>query len=651
MVLEYQKNVLIFLLVSIGLIALPHLNHIPKPVIIFFYLILVWRFVAIWKQNWLPGFVLVFVLTLSGIGILYIQHQGILGRDAGTNLFMTALALKCLEIKKERDIYLVTYLAFIVAASQLLFEQSLGMAAYALLAISLLLTVLVNVNSRAAVTLQALKIAVRIIVQSIPIAVVIFVFFPRVEAPRWLLFNDKNYAKSGLSDYLEPGSISNLGLSDDLVFRAKFSGTIPPPHLRYWRGPVMTHTDGKRWASVKNESLQKKLAAPSGSGTPYQYTILMEPQVKNWVFALDMPMRYSSPLNRTTRYQLVTSDNSEKRAEYKITSYPDYNTGAISQAEYQESTQLPAEPSNRIKLLVKQLHGFEGSPEVFIQQVFNYFRTENFRYTLTPPLLDKDPIDTFLFKTRSGFCSHYASAFVYLMRATHIPARIVTGYQGGSMNNVGGFLEIRQKDAHAWAEVWLENKGWTRFDPTAAVAPERVEWNVDADQLELGGEISFVVNSSDAEWASAWLKQAGLLWGSVEYNWQRWVINYNSMNQSKFLSSFGIDDVQAMVFWLTAIIAVMTALYGVSLFSHFSEPPDKALRFYAKYCKKLAKKGLIRNAGEGAKAFAERAKIRLPEHSAEIDGITTLFIGLRYGKKPMREDLRQLIRLISIFKI
>jgi transglutaminase-like putative cysteine protease len=646
---ELQKNILIFLLASIALIALPHLGHTPGPVILFFYLILAWRFWAIWRPDGLPGVPLLFLLTLSGIGLLYSQHQGILGRDAGTQLFLTALALKCMEIKKERDIYLIIYLTFIVAAAQLLYEQSIGMAAYVLSAVGLLLAILARVAGRLAPARQAVKTVLKISIQSIPVALVVFVFFPRVEAPKWLLFKDRNFAKSGLSDYLEPGSISNLGTSDDLVFRVRFSGPVPPPSLRYWRGPVMPYTDGKRWTQLKNSNPGKETEAPAGTGTPYRYTLLMEPQVKNWVFALDMPVGYASPLQRNGYYQLLTSDNPEKRAEYQITSYPEYTTGGLAPAGYQESIQLPAEPSIRIKSLVRQLQGLEAPPEAFVRQVFDYFRRSNFRYTLTPPLLAHDPIETFLFQTRSGFCSHYASAFVYLMRVAHIPARVVTGYLGGTMNDVGHFLEIRQKDAHAWAEVWLAGKGWTRFDPTAAIAPERLEQNLNSEQ-ELGEEIRFIRDGYGAGWLSDWLKQTGLLWGSAEYNWQRWVVNYNSGKQSGLLSLFGIDDVRSMVLSMAAIIAAITSLYGASLFFHSKGPSDTALRFYAKYCKQLARKGLTREVGEGAKAFAERAKVQLPEHSAEIERITSLFIELRYGKEPPQENLRQLIRLISKFR-
>lgn len=646
-----NKRVLIFLLSSIGLIALPHFEHVPKGVFIFFYLILCWRFAGLWNRNWLPNASLIFLLTLSSLILLFVQHQGILGRDAGTNLFMTALALKLMEIKTDRDIYLITYLAFIVAASQFLYEQSILMAVYILLVSCVLLATLTLINGRDQETLRALKTAAALVVQAIPVAIVIFIFFPRVEAPKWMIFAGNNETRSGLSDTMEPGSISNLGMSDELVFRVKFSGPLPPPHARYWRGPVMSHTDGKRWTQTKNLDLKKNTPEPAVTGRPYRYTLLMEPQNKNWVFALDMPTAYPANLRRNANYQLISSANPEQRAEYKITSYPEFHTGSITRTEYREAIQLPKQPSGKIAQLIKQLHGFDAPAEVFIKQLLHHFRTESFRYTLSPPLLDENPVETFLFETQSGFCSHYAAAFVYLMRAANIPARVVTGFQGGEINEVGHFLEIRQKDAHAWAEVWLANEGWVRFDPTASIAPERIELNLDTDRLVPGGEIIFYAPSSRTRAAFHWLRRTRQLWDSVDYNWQRWVINYNSINQSKFLSSFGINDVKAMIYWMSAIITAVTALLSAYLFIKKPKPIDKALLCYHRFCKKLAKRGLIRHSGEGAMDFAERVKTRLPEQTSEIERITAVFIRLRYGRVQTPEDLQNLSRLISLFKV
>lgn len=639
---ELDKNVLIFLLSSIGLIVFPHVYHIPATVFGFFCLLWVWRFIGIWKQHWLPGKPVIFLLAVCGIGLLYSQHQGIFGRDAGTNLFITALALKLLEIKKERDLYLISYLAFIVAASQFLYEQNILMAAYILLVCCLLLATLVCINSCKAQTLVALKTAAIIVVQALPIAVALFILFPRVDAPRWMVFNQQRHDRMGLSDSMEPGSISDLGVSEELVFRVKFAGAIPPQRQRYWRGPVLSRTDGKRWTQA---AFHEPLSSPAVTGTAYQYTILMEPQDKNWVFALDMPKVFSPPLSLNAAYQLITLESPDKRAEYKVTSYTDYNTGLINRSEYKAATQLPGEPSDKIKQLVGRLHGFDSPPDNFIKQLLNHFRVEDFHYTLTPPVMEENPIESFLFKTRYGFCSHYASAFVYLMRVAHIPARVVTGYQGGELNKVGDFLEIRQADAHAWAEVWLDNRGWIRVDPTAAIAPERIERDISVDR-----QIVYGIAGENSQ-AYNWLKQARQLWSSVDYNWQRWVINYNNKSQSKFLSSFGINDLKTMIYWMIASIGSITAVLCWFLFYQKQKVTDQVLQSYNRFCRKLAKHGLFRGRGEGAKDFAERVKVKLPEQAESIDKITEVFIRLRYGRAATGEDLQQLKVLVNLFRV
>lgn len=644
--MSINKNILIFLLTAIGLIALPHLENLPPSVTGYFYLLLSWRFVGVWKPQWLPTKLTLLLLTVIGIAILYGLHEGIFGRDAGTRLFVTALGLKLLEIKSERDLYLIIFLAFIVATSLFLYQQSIFMAAYILVVCCVLLGTLVCINSNRPQTWKSLKTAGVIVAQAIPMTIVIFILFPRVEAPKWMYFNDKHQARTGLSDNMEPGAISNLAMSDELVFRVQFTGTIPPSAQRYWRGPVLTHTDGKRWTQNKN-GLSQPIDKPTLTGNAYQYTLLMEPQDKNWVFALDLPADVTAPLRRNSHYQLVTSTNPDKRTEYRITSYPTYNTGAITKDEYQEATQLPGPASANVTQLVQRLHGFDGSPDIFIKRLLNHFKTEDFYYTLTPPLMQENPIEQFLFESHRGFCEHYATAFVYLMRIAHIPARVVTGYQGGELNQVGNFLDIKQAYAHAWAEVWLDQRGWVRVDPTAAIAPERIEQNINIDQQIASGIISFTPNSAST--AVDWLKNARQLWGNVDYQWQRWVINYDNKNQRQFLSSFGISDLKTMIYWMASIIGVITAVLCWLLLRNPGKTNDPAVLAYQRFCKQLAKNGLIRTQGEGPKDFAARAKKALPEQAENIDQITRLFIKLRYGKKPDKDDLRRLTSLIAAF--
>ncbi len=636
---------LVFLMVAVGLITLPHVRNLPAPVFVCFALIWLWRFIGIWKPRWLPGKHTVFALTFGAIILFYIQNQGVLGRDAGTALFVTALGLKLLEIRHTRDIYLITYLAFVVAATQFLFHQSILMAGYILVVCWLLMTSLVSINSLNFKILDSVKTAGIIVIQALPLAIVLFILFPRLEAPRWLLFENKHQAVSGLSDILEPGSISRLGMSDELAFRVKFKGEIPPPRLRYWRGPVYSYTNGKRWSEGSGRSFRKISDKVQFHGNPYHYTLLMEPQNHHWVYALDMPSRYSKQLHQNNRFQLVTTKNPGDRAEYQVTSYPRYNTGFLTETEYRENLQLPEARPEKITALVRQLKGFDKPAEFFIEQLLNYFKTENFVYTLTPPVMEENPVGSFLFDIRAGFCGHYATAFVYLMRVAGVPARVVGGYQGGELNRVGGFLEVRQANAHAWAEVWLRDKGWVRVDPTASVAPERVEQDVNVEQQIASGVVSFTGNHP------GWFKQARQFWNSIDYNWQRWVINYNSRNQNRFFESLGIHDIKALVFWLLICIAGISSILAYFILSSRRPKGDPVVQLYQRFCTRLAKhKGMKIKTGEGPLNFALRVGRKYPELADAVNEITALFIRIRYHPCPGNHDILALKKQVRCFK-
>ncbi|WP_374086839.1 DUF3488 and DUF4129 domain-containing transglutaminase family protein [Methylomicrobium lacus] len=643
-----DKNILLLLLGTVGLAVLPHLRHIPNLSFGFFTALWGWRLLGIWRPAWLPGRLPVFLLLLVGIALLFVGRQGILGRDAGSSLLIIALGLKLMEIKQERDFYLIIYMTFVVAATQFLYAQNMLLGVYIGGVCCLLLALLIAMNGLQKQFVQALKLAGLITLQAAPLAAAMFILFPRLDAPKWMAVGSETQNRTGLSEVMEPGSITNLSLSDELVFRAQFDGPIPPPQERYWRGPVMSMTNGKLWMQAQNFADYAK-RNPKVSGSPYRYTLLMEPQEKNWVFALDMPVGFSAPLTRNANYQLTTSGNFEQRVAYKLTSYPTYNTGPLSAGEYRDAVQLPGKPSLRIKELVSQLHGYNTTPAAFAQKLLDHFRNENFRYTLEPPKLDDNPIESFLFDTRAGFCSHYASAFVYLLRAAHIPARVVTGFQGGEVNALGHFIQVRQADAHAWAEVWHENAGWVRYDPTAAIAPERIEYPLDVSRLSPGAEILFDMEHQEFGKVFNLIKQARLIWGTVDYNWQRWIIDYDSLHQANFLSGFGIKDSGEMVYWLTVIVAVMTLLLTASMLLQKRRQTDPTLLIYARFCAKLARKGLIKGSGEGAKDFAERAKTQLPQHASEIERITEVFIRMRYGKQAAPSDIKQLKRWVASF--
>lgn len=645
-----SKHTLVFLLLSIGLITLPHVWHIPASLFVFFVLLLIWRYVCIWRSSWLPNRLMLTLVMLVGLALVYSQHQGIFGRDAGTSFFVVALALKLLEVHGRREIYLVVFLAFVVAASQFFYEQSIFMAVYILLVCTLLFATLIIENSRQSLNLGILKSSLIIVLQALPIAFSLFVLFPRLEAPRWLWLEDNNKSKSGLGETLEPGSISALSLSDELVFRAKFVGEPPPPKWLYWRGPVYSLTDGIRWMASTGKVNKINPDRIAISGRSYDYSLLMEPQKQAWVFALDLPEKFDENLERNSLYQLISKKKPGERSEYRISSYPIYNTGALATVEFNNNLQLPEPPSEKIINFVKNMHGFESKPDVFIANIFNYFSAENFRYTLTPPLMPEKPIETFLFDTQTGFCSHYATAFVYLMRVAGIPARVIGGYQGGDYNKLGGFLEIRQADAHAWAEVWLDSRGWVRFDPTTAIAPERIEHGVNIDLQIASRAVNFSpipLNSS----ALLWLKRGRQLWQSVDYNWQRWIINYNTINQSKLLTDLGMQDWLSFASWLAGIIAFFSILLGWLLLKRKYCDDDKVMLAYRRFCRKMAKGGIRIRLGEGAIDFARRAVVYRSDLKIEIEQITSIFIRLRFEEKALAGDLQLLSRKIKNLRL
>lgn len=641
-----ERRILVFLLLSVALLAAPHAFHMPPLLFLFFFATAAWRFAAIWKKSLLPGTGLLFSCTLASIALLISQSPGVLGRDAGTNLFIVALGLKLLELRTERDLYLAVFLAFFVAATLFLYDQEMLMAVYILAVTCLLLTVLVSLNGRGARLIDNLKTAAVLIVQALPVMAVLFLFFPRIEAPRWLLFEEEKKAFTGLSDVLEPGAISRLGLSPEIAFRVKFEGAIPPPKERYWRGPVFTRTDGILWTQTEPGAHYGRTDGPARSGRPYTYTITQEHQEKNWVFALDLPGEVPAGLYMTSDYRLLAQKPLEERSAFRLTSYTRYNTGPITRQERRINLQLPKPPSPRVTELVESLN--QPAAEETVEKAFAYFRENPFVYTLSPPPMPESPIETFLFETRRGFCGHYATAFVYLMRAAGIPARVVSGYQGGEYNPVGKFLEIRQANAHAWAEVWLEGKGWVRVDPTAAIAPERVEQGVNVDLQVATGEANF--RTVDITSLGKLLKRARFAWHTIDYAWQRWVLNYNLASQSRLLSRLGIEGLKETALWLAAGIGLSTCLAALFIFRRKEAQTEEAVRLYRKFLAKLGKTGLEKSAGEGAFDFARRAIRAKPAAAPQILRVTHLYQKIRYGRSHTPADLVEMARQIGALR-
>jgi transglutaminase-like putative cysteine protease len=636
-------------------VALPHVFHLNPEIFWSFILLVTWRFATIDRPRLYPNRPLLMGVTLLGMALVFHFHHRFFGRDAGASLLLIGFGLKLLEMKTRREVYLVVYLAFFVALTQYLFSQTIPMAAYTLLAVGLLVAVLIGLNAGPSLSwkIQA-KLAATLVGQALPVMVVLFIFFPRIQGPLWKLPDERNKAKSGLSEVIEPGSISALSLSAESAFRVDFAGTPPPPAERYWRGPTFWSTDGKRW-TLKPDRFLAKSHKPVFRGLSYQYTVTLEPHQKTWVFALDLPAIYPPDLRQTAEYLLLTKDKINQRRQFRLTSYPQFNTGELSPTEQRWGLQLPDRPSPRIRELLEHWRAQVQTPKDWVNLVLRYFHEESFFYTLNPPDTEHYSVETFLFETRKGFCEHYATTFVYLMRAAGVPARIVTGYQGGQWNSLGKFLEVRQADAHAWAEVWLAETGWTRVDPTAAVAPGRIEYGIDLDQQVSLREVSF--NPLDQALIETtfnlrlWYKQFRMAWATLDHAWSQWVLSYNPENQKRFWESLGIIDWRSLSLWLGGLLALCGMLVSLSFLPRRTTKIDPEVVLYQRFLNKLSHHGIVRRPAEGPLDFAHRAISAKPESGPDIAKITEVFVQIRYGRQSTPHDLEQLRRLVKAFRM
>jgi transglutaminase-like putative cysteine protease len=484
----------------------------------------------------------------------------------------------------------------------------------------------------------------RMLLQGLPIMLVLFVLFPRVPGPFWSL-PTATQGTTGLSDSMAPGDITELSLSSDVAFRVRFAGAAPPPAQRYWRGPVLHDFDGYTWSRKDQPFPFETLEA---SGPEYDYALMLEPTEGYWVFALDMPVGWSEGIKRRYDYQLTVPDRIVEPVTFKLSSRPRYLAApdGLSRTLTRRDTYLPPEQNQRTQELATRMRSAATSNEAYIDAVLAMFRTQNFFYTLTPSRLDRNSVDDFLFNTRRGFCAHFASAFTTMMRAAGIPARVVTGYQGGEYNRFADYYIVRQSDAHAWSEVWLLSRGWVRIDPTAAVAPDRIEYGT----AVLGADEPFAQRFMRD---NAWLADLRFAWDVVNTFWRENVVQFSSQKQEEFLKWLGIPQPDWR--WLAgllgagliAALALLSLLLARELRFHNRDPVQRA---YARFCQRLEQLGLGRAAHEGPLDFLARIVRERPDLVPECEPIARLYIELRYAGDTTKAALEEFLRRVRAFR-
>lgn len=622
----------ILLLVAMALVVLPHAWHLHAWVSAFVLGVgLVYLYLLRRQRSDVPRLVLL-ALVFAGSGAVLYQYGTLLGRNAGVSLLVVMLALKLLEVKQQRDAVMIVFTSYFLVITNFLFTQTPLIAVY-MFASTILITATLSAithDSPARPVRSHLRLAGTLLLQALPVMVVLFLLFPRIVGPIWGLPKDAHAGLTGLSGSMSPGAISQLVESEATAFRASFSGPAPAPAQRYWRGPVLWQTDGRTWTTggpVMLAPLPAGRLQPAGGRVVQEITL--EPHNKRWLLGLDRPLEISMRATHTVGSAWRSPQRITGRTRYTVTSYTESRTATLSPMLKRAALQLPDDLSPRLQELAQKWRNGATDRSV-IGEALEHFHNEPFVYTLSPPLLGADPMDEFLFETRRGFCEHYAAAFVLLMRSAGIPARVVTGYQGGEYNTVGEYWLVRQSDAHAWAEVWLPDSGWERVDPTAAVAPERIERALDLSDLGAGDPVRFRL--LEGGWlASSWRSLRYTL-DSLNNTWNQWVLSYGPSRQRELLAALGIKHAgwEDMILGLLIAVSVILAALAAWMFLRRPRPADPVVHAWNTFCRRLGRMGMPRKPSEGPRDYLRRVVAFRPELASEIKPIADLYISLRY---------------------
>jgi protein-glutamine gamma-glutamyltransferase len=587
-----------------------------------------WR-LQVERRRWRlpPAWVRIVLSLMCFVGVLA-SYETVSGVGPGSALLAVMAALKLLETKRRRDQFVLLFISIFLIMSSLLREQYLWSLPYLLTGVLFIMTAWLRMTDVRKITIgQSLRTASRLVAYALPLMIAMWVFFPRIATPFWSIPIDTSSAVSGLGDRMSPGDISSLSLSNAVAFRVRFDGVVPPPRLRYWRALVLHRFNGRTWTGSDptiNAAVRRDMEYV---GEPVSYRITMEPTQRRWVFALDIPFEWDfDQYFMGQQQQLARVRPIDQRISYDVVSYPDFslntNLSEFSQGFY---TRIPENSNQRTIALARKMFREAGNAEEFVNQVLRKFHTEEFYYTLEPPPLGSSPVDRFLFDTKRGFCEHYASAFAVMMRAAGIPSRIVLGYQGGEINPLGQYLIVRQADAHAWNEVWLPGRGWYRIDPTAAVAPERIE----------AGRSAAMFDGIGASWGltapSELLYQLTLTWDVLNTKWNEWILAYGPDNQGNFMEWLGMDepDWQKMMLTLVTVLVLLIAIISILLIMRYRPPPrDKAAALYLKF---TSAAGLEPQLGETPLCYSTRLRDECSQASNAAEDITRLYLEARYG--------------------
>jgi len=644
--------ILFSLLAGIHLSALPLYTEMPITIILLLLMLSIWQFFIIRNNKPNPVKPLQLIIIFASFSIVLYSYGHIFGQQPGIALVTLMTILKLFETKTNRDCYIIIYSSFFIIASNFFHSQSIWLMFYDYLVVLLLLSILIALSDRLKSSSFQLRLnmATRFSLYAIPLMLVLFVLFPRIPGPLWSLPDDAFTSQTGLSEEMSPGSINRLISSSAIAFRVKFKDDIPPHTQRYWRGAVLSLYDGKTWKRNDAPAKAKPNILYNNSHQGFHYNITLEPTNLNWLLALEYPLSYNPKYKYNREAMLLTTNKINNVINYSIDSQTDSINQSLFKEEDYKNRLLPADRNPLTITLARDLLiASSYNTQRYINNVLSYFKDNEFVYTLNPGLLGKNAMDDFLFNSRRGFCEHYSSTFVYLMRAAGIPSRVVVGYQGGEMNPLDDYMIVRQSDAHAWAEVWVNNH-WTRIDPTAAVSPDRIEQGVLNAGLEQNRLPLLLVTNND------FIKNLAFAYDSFQNNWNQWVIGFNQNKQNELLKFLGFENTSAsnLILLLVSCLTILGFVITWLLLKQNATTNDRVQHYYNLFCQKLNRYGIQRNLNEGPADFETRIHNAIPlskQTKNDISFILRTYRTLHYGNKLDDSLIDRYIKKVKSFKL
>ncbi len=628
------------LALSMAFVLAVNAAHLPWWLSLILAFTLGWRW---WQRRQrrgrVPGWIKLPLLALLTLAVI-VQYGNLFGRAPGTALAIGLLVLKLLETETRRDVRVGVSFACFTLMTALLFDQGListGVVALGLLPALATLRALEPAQASTSLRRDLLS-PLALLAAALPLALLAFVLVPRLSSPLWGA-PSQDQARSGLSDRMSPGGFTELLIDDHPAMRVTFNGAPPVPDQRYFRAYVMARYDGVSW-TYSDAADQPPVALDVAHAIDYQIRLL--PTHRRVLPTLDVPIDAPAGAAMHRDRVVMAARPVNDALTYSLSSATQYRLEPRLGEHDSRWLRLPSGFNPRTLALSQSWRQRYGDDHAaIVRAALALFHDGGFRYTLAPAPLGRNAMDDFLFDTREGFCEHYASAFTVLMRAAGIPARVVTGYQGGYWNELANYLLVRNSDAHAWSEVWLAGRGWVRVDPTGAVRPERVSLGAAAaagDQLDW--------------YRRDWLQGARNRWDIVNRWWDQGVVGFNALRQRGLLTPFGIRDTDTMT--LGVLLAIGTTLFiaiGLAwalLRRQSRDPLREALRELER---KLARRHIARRVGEGPQHYLSRAVRTLPSQREELAELMRRYLDLRYAHdEPPPESVRAFRRAVRDFR-